>query len=158
MVIYSSSETPDPPLRLLVAFQQAYPGQGMKWIARAPGREVWLAAAPSGANQFTLTAPDIEGQTTFSLRSAKLKQTVMQRPLPRWARYPAGVTLVAHDVGLEVIGSNLVMVGEEPPGPRFDYGFGIAFAALWHDLCGQPYTIDRLIELVDHARREYIGE
>jgi galactokinase len=144
-------------VRLLAAFQQAYPDTPT-WIVHAPGREMWVAAALAGSDQFTLVAPDLEAQTAFTLRSAKLKQTVMQRPLPRWARYPAGVTLVLHDAGLDVAGMKLAVVGEEPPGPRFDYGIGIVFAALWHELHGQDYTIDQLIEIVDHARREYVGE
>jgi galactokinase len=149
-------QSSNPPLRLLAAFQDACPGQPPEWIVRAPGREMWLAAIRVTLRQFTLIAPDLEARTTFDLRSARGRRTVDQRPLPRWAVYAAGVTLALVDQGLDITGLKLVAVGEEPPGPRYDYGLGMALAALWHDIYGLEYTIDRLIEVVDRARREYV--
>jgi galactokinase len=148
----------DPPLRLLVAFQQAFPDHSPEWIIRAPGRDMWIAAVRAGSAQFTVAAPDLGGRATFSLQSAKSRLTVTRRPLPRWARYPAGVTILLDQEGLDVTGLNMVFAGEEPPGPRFDYALGMAFATLWHELHQQPYTVDDLIEIVDRARREYVEE
>jgi galactokinase len=152
-------QTTDPPLRLLAAFQHAYPDQPMEWVMRAPGREMWIAAARADAEEFTLVMADTDAaKVTFNLQSAKGKKTVLQRPLPRWARYPAGVTLILAQEGLDVIGLKMVVIGDEPPGPRYDYGLGITFAALWQELHGLPYTIDDLIVIVDRARRDYIEE
>ncbi len=50
----------------------------------------------------------------------------------------------------------MLVMGNEPPGPRFDYGSGMAVAALWHDLYQLNYTIDTLIDIVDRTRREYV--
>ena len=58
--------------------------------------------------------------------------------------------------GLDLIGLNMLVMGNEPPGPRFDYGSGMAVAALWHDLYQLDYTIDTLIDIVDRTRREYV--
>ncbi len=149
----------DPPLRLLAAFQQAFPDQPMNWVIRAPGREMWLAAAQSGDEEFTIIAPDMGAvKAAFNLQSAKVKRTVLQRPLPPWARYPAGVTLLLAQSGIDTIGLNMVVIGDEPPGPRYNYALGMIFAALWHEFHELPYTMDDLITLVDRTRREYLGE
>lgn len=146
----------NPPVMLLAAFTEAFPDHVMQFLARAPGREMWIAASYSGDESVTVVAPESEGRATFNLQSAKIKQTITRRPLPRWARYPAGVTLLLAQDGLDLVGLNLVVMGNEPSGPRFDYGSGMAFAALWHDLYQLDYTIDTLIDIVDRARREYV--
>ncbi len=154
----SSDLHSNPPLRLLVAFQQAFPDCLPDWVMRAPGREMWIAATQARESEFTLVAADLEGRVTFNLQSAKVKRSATQRPLPRWARYPAGVTLLLAQSGVDVIGLKMVVMGDEPPGVRYDYALGIAFAALWHDLHQLPYTTDKLIEIVDRTRRDYVDE
>jgi galactokinase len=154
----SSLQPGNPPVMLLAAFNESFPDQNIQWLTRAPGREMWAAASYSSNEEFTVVAPELEGKATFSLQSAKSKLTVTRRPLPRWARYPAGVTLLLAQNGLDVSGLNMVVMGNEPSGPRFDYGLGIAFAALWHDLYRLPYTVDTLIEVVERVRREYVED
>lgn len=66
-----------------------------------------------------MVAPAVDGRATFNLQSAKIKQTITRRPLPRWARYPAGVTLLLAQDGLDLVGLNMVVMGNEPAGPRF---------------------------------------
>ena len=153
-----SLEPSSPPVMLLAAFNDSFPDQSVEWLIRAPGREMWVAASRADSAEFTVVAPELEGKATFSLQSAKGKLTVTRRPLPRWARYPAGVTLLLAQNSLDILGLNMVMMGNEPSGPRFDYGLGMAFAALWHDLYALPYTVDTLIDVVDRARREYVEE
>ncbi|NWG18222.1 MAG: hypothetical protein HXY41_16485 [Chloroflexi bacterium] len=152
----SSFTSGDPPVRLLVAFQQAYPEQTPERLVRAPGRDVWVAAARAASEHFTVTSPDHEARATFSLRSARLRRTVTQRPLPRWARYPAGVILTLGSGGLDIPGLNTVVLSGEPPGPAYEFGLGMAFAALGYEIHAQPYTSDMLIDVVDRARREYV--
>jgi len=147
---------PDPPVRLLAAFQQAFPNLSPEWIVRAPGRDTWIAAVKTGTHELTVYAPDLDAKTTFSLQSARVRKTVMQRPLPKWAYYPAGVTLMLDNSGLDMVGVSLAVIADETPGPQFDYGLGIAFATLWHEIHEEPYTIDQLIDVVDLARREYV--
>jgi galactokinase len=149
---------PDPPVRLLAAFHEAFPDTAIDWMVRAPGRDTWIAAGRTNDAELTVAAPDMDAKVTFSLQSARVRRTVMQRPLPKWARYPAGVTLALDNAGLDMIGLNLVVIADEPPGPQFDYGVGMAFATLWHTIHERDYTIDRLIEIVDRARREYVEE
>lgn len=156
--MFTQSEPTDPPVRLLAAFNQAFPDDRLTWLIKAPGRDVWIAAARASDAQFTIVEPESEIRATFNLQSAKLKLTATRRPLPRWARYPAGVTLRLAKDGLDVIGLKMVFVGDEPAGPRYDHALGMAFAALWHDLYELSYTVDTLIEIADRTRREYVEE
>ena len=146
----------NPPVRLLAAFQDTYPDQTPERIVEAPGRDMWVAADLSGDHVFTLIAPDFKSHTSFTWQGAKTRRTVLNRPLPSWARYPAGVILTLGGDGLDTSGVNAVFVGEEPSGPRYDYAVGMAMAALVHELNGTPYTAESLIEVVDRVRRDYI--
>jgi hypothetical protein len=148
--------TPDIPLRLLVEFGEAFPDDSPAFTLCAPGRDVWLAAVENKSDHFALAAPDFKGKVTFSLQSARQKRSVWQRPLPRWAYYAAGVTLVMDNAGVDALGMNIVVLGDEPPGPSYDFGVGLVFAALWHALRGQAYTLDSLADWVEAARREYV--
>lgn len=157
-VVDSALNNNNPPVRLLVAFQDAFPEQALTWLVRVPGWEMWAAAATCDGHDLTLAVPDLEGQTTINLRSAKSKRTVTNRPLPRWARYPAGVLIVLGEIGLEISGLNMVIVGEEPPGPRYEYALGAALAGMAHTIHARDYTQDTLVKLVERARRDYVEE
>ncbi len=150
------SDTVNPPVRLLAAFQQAFPDRSPEWIVRAPGRDVWAAACRARAEQFCAANADEDARAVFTLRSARLKRTAMQRPLPRWARCPASVLVALHETAAPVIGFYFMLVSEEPAGPSQDYGLGLVAAALWHEIHARPYTTDSLIEIVDRARRDYL--
>jgi len=146
----------NPPLRLLVAFHEVFPALSPEWMAQVPGRDMWVAAVLHQRDEFTLIAPDLDGSTTFSLRSAKARRTVLNRPLPDWARYPAGVMMTLCQNGLDSTGMDTIIVGEEPAGPRYHYALGMAVAAILHELHAKPYTADSLIAIVEQVRREYI--
>jgi hypothetical protein len=146
----------DPPLRLLVAFQQIYPGRSPTLIVQAPGREMWVAALTGQNRQFTLHAPDLDSRAVFTWQTAKTRRTVLNRPLPRWARYPAGVIYNLCSAGLDIAGIDAILVGEESHGPRYDHAMGMAIAALWYELHRQPYTSGSLLDIVEQVRRDYI--
>jgi galactokinase len=146
----------DPPMRLLMAFQQTFPALTPDWILQAPGRDMWIAAVLTDQPAFTVSAADLDARATFSFRSAKTYTTVLNRPLPGWARYPAGVLLLMREYGIETTGLQAVMAGSEPPGPRYEHALGITLAALWHEMHGLSYTPARLLELVERVRREYV--
>ena len=146
----------NPPLYLLATFQRYFPDTQPQWIIQAPGREMWVAAGPGREAHFVLTRVEPEGKTTFSWQSAKRKLTVLKRPLPTWARYPAGVVLNLCAAGLDVSGLNMTLMGAESSGPRVEYSMGMALAALLHEIHEYPYTADSLLEVVERVRREYI--
>lgn len=146
----------NPPLRLLGAFQHSYPENSPDWIARAPGRDMWIAAYPTGDGHFRISVPDLEAQTHFDRRSARSKQTVARRPLPGWARYLAGVVVMLSDQGMDFPGMCAVILGEEPSGPRYEYTLALALSALWHDYNHRAYTADSLLGLVEQVRRDFV--
>ncbi|HLU09775.1 MAG TPA: hypothetical protein VK003_08915 [Oceanobacillus sp.] len=148
----------DPPLRLLVKFQELYPDTTPDLVFQAPEREMWIAARYNSREQYSCLALDLNQSvmTTFNLQSAKQRKTVTQRPLPRWARYPAGVIMTMSSMGMDVQGLNAVICGDEPQGPRYEYSLGILFAALCHELNDKPYYPEALTEIVDMVHREYV--
>lgn len=153
-----SFDIPNPPIRLLVTFQERFPDQALTWLVKAPGWDMWAAAASCDGYNLTLAAPDLASQTSFSLRSAKTKRTVSNRPLPRWSRYPGGILVVLGEMGMEISGLNIALVGEEPPGPRYEYALGVAFLTLAYNIHGQKYTREGLVEVIERVRREYMEE
>jgi hypothetical protein len=146
----------NPPVRLLAAFQHAYPSLSPEWFMQAPGRDMWLLAAPCSNETFSIYAAELDQRTTFNWRTAKAKRTIASRPLPRWARYPAGVVLALQEDGLSAPGVEAAILGDEPAGPRYEHALGITLAALWYDLLAQPYTPAGLIDLLDRVRRDYV--
>ncbi len=149
--------TGDPPMRLLLAFQQlcAAP-RAPDWVIQAPGREMWAAAALHPGHEFTVAAPDLDARVTFSYRSARSHLSVLNRPLPRWARYAAGALLDLRAAGLESGGLLAVVAGTEPPGPRYEHAVGIAMAALVCDSLGRVCAANDLVELAERVRRDYV--
>lgn len=144
-------------MRLLLAFQQLYPAQTTpEWVIQAPGREMWAAAAPQPGHEFTVAVPDLDARVTFSYRSAHRGTSVLNRPLPRWARYAAGALLALREGGVECDGLLAVVMGSEPLGPRYEHAVGIAVAALAYGCCGLTCTASELIELIERVRREYV--
>lgn len=145
----------NPPVRLLTAFQEAHPGQSPSFIVQAPGRDIWAAATVGSGGLFRLQAPDLRGRAVFSRRSAKSGRTVLRRPLPYWARYPAGVVADLCGGPLEVSGFQAVALGQEAQGPRYLFSLGLVVAALLHEISGEPYSGEELIEVVERVRRDY---
>ena len=146
----------NPPLRLLIAFQQRH-SDPPSYVLQVPGRDMWLAAAHSGNNSYTLVAPDLDANTTFDLHSARLRKTNIRRPLPRWSRYPAGVLATLADSGqLQLPGMLTVMAGDEPSGPRYEYALGMAFGALWYVVNGGACDEPCLINLLSRVQKRYM--
>jgi hypothetical protein len=146
----------NPPLRLLAAFAQRFPDREPSVVLQVPGRDLWTAAVVLGTQHYRIEALDLRAKTVFSRQSAKRRETTLRRPLPRWSRYAAGVMLALDDT-IDVPGIAALVCGDEAPGPRYDYGMGILFAALWHEIAGEPARERDLIALVDRVQREYVG-
>ncbi len=156
LTIPPSKGTTNPPLRLLAAFNDAYPATTPAYIIQAAGREMWIAATVDEAKAFTIHAADLKRKTTFTWRSAKNKQTPTRRPLPSWVRFPAGTIVHLCQNGMDVPGVDAVVVGAEAQGPRYAFSMGVAFATLWHEVLEQDYTEDGIIAIVEKVRRDYV--
>lgn len=147
---------PNPPLRLLAAFQLTYPSQRANWVLVAPERDMWVGASIYESGQFSVTVPDLEDNTLFRVKSARIKRTVDNTSLPSWAHYLAGVTVILSNAGMTLPGADMVLAGEEPSGPRYEYSMGMAFAALWYQYNAKPFNQSILIEVMEQIRRDYI--
>ncbi len=148
----------NPPIRLLTRFQDVFPGHEPEILFRAAGREMWIAARLSDAeDRFTLTCVEAgPAVVTFTRLSARFKRTVPGRPLPRWARFPAGVALKLAEADIDARGIQAVVCGDEPPGPRYEYALCLAFAELWYALADRPQPPDALRQIADAVLRDYI--
>jgi hypothetical protein len=153
-VILSSQS--DPPVRLLAAYTQFFPEETPTFIVQAPGRAMWAAARKKTGEHFHLASFEHNGRAQFSYQSAKNRRTLLNRPLPLWARYAAGVLVELADSGVELICSEAVIVGDEPTGQRYDVSLGMTFGALCFALSGQVPSEKRLFELAERVRHAYV--
>lgn len=146
----------DPPLRLLMAFHQRLPLVDPDVLFQAPDRDLWLAAVYTPSEQYVLTALDLypDVSVTFTRQSALTRRTVLNRPLPRWARWAAGALVLPGEPALPPLTG--ILAGDEPPGPRYEYTISLLFAALWHEWQRKPYLPGDLTQLVERVRREFV--
>jgi hypothetical protein len=146
----------NPPLRLLTAFQKDMQKEP-KLVYKIDGREIWIAAALLGGDAYTIVVPDMQWRIRFDRSSAKRQRSLSHRPLPQWAKLLAGSLGVLERHGLQIQGAHVVLSGDEPAGPRFEYALGMAFVALWHEVNNKLYTTQVLMDLVDEVQREYVN-
>lgn len=146
----------DPPIRLLMAFHQRLPLLEPDLLFQAPDRDLWLAAAYTPGEQTVLTALDLypDVSVTFTRQSALGRRTVLNRPLPRWARWAAGTLVLLNDPPLPPLTG--ILAGDEPPGPRYEYTISLLFGALWYEWQRQPYLPGDLTALTERVRREFV--
>lgn len=146
----------NPPLRLLTAFQKDIQKQPTH-VYKVDGREIWVAAELLSGDAYTIVVPDMQWRIRFDRSSAKRQRSLTNRALPQWAKYIAGSLGLLERSGLNIQGAHVVMSGDEPAGPRFEYALGMAFVALWHEVNSKLYTTQTLMEMVDEVQREYIS-
>ena len=146
----------DPPVRLLMAFHQRLPLHDPDLLFQAPDRDLWLAAAYTPGEQTMLTALDLYPAVavTFTRQSALGRRTVLNRPLPRWARWAAGTLVLLNEPSLPPLTG--ILAGDEPPGPRYEYTISLLFGALWHEWQRMPYLPGDLTTLAERVRREFV--
>lgn len=147
---------PNPPLRLLTTFQQTYPSQRANWVLAVPGRDMWVGASIYESGKFVVAAPDLDDKTVFRVMTARIKRTIDNVALPKWGLYLGGVAVALSNEGLTFPGADVVIAGEEPRGPRYEYSMGMAFALLWYEYNAMPYDHPTLVDLMEYVRRDYV--
>jgi hypothetical protein len=145
----------NPPLRLLMTYQE-HQHKAPDLIVQVPGREMWVAGDVIDSHEYTIYVPDLGGKTIFDRRSAKLRRTIRSRPLPRWARYLAGVLQVLSEDDVEMPGAILVIAGDEPIGPRYDHALGMAFVATWYEHHQRTYAVADLLDVMERIQKQYV--
>ena len=144
----------NPPLRLLAAFQQAY-GKGADWIIPVAGREMWVAANTVDGHRYTVVTPDLDGRVVFDRQSAKQKRNIRNRPLPKWARYATGALLMLDDMEIANPPISAIILGDEPPGPRYEHAIGMAFIAIFYAIEEKEYDAQTLLSIMERVQKEY---
>ena len=142
----------NPPIRLLTAIQQ-HLSKEPDLMLEVVGRDMWVAANLHNGHEFTIITPDLGGRTIFDRRSAKFQRTIRNRPLPRWARYIAGTVQVLSE-GFDLSGVTVVMLGDEPAGPRYEHALGMAFVAMWYSVHQKEYQLDTLIDVMEQVQKQ----
>jgi hypothetical protein len=146
----------NPPLRLLTAFQKDIQKQPSH-VYKIDGREIWIAAELLTGDAYTIVVPDMQWRIRFDRSSVKRQRSISHRPLPQWAKLLAGSLGILERAGLTIQGAHVVLSGDEPAGPRFEYALGMAFVALWHEVNDKLYTTQALLDMVDEIQREYVN-
>ncbi len=146
----------DPPVHLLAGFARFLPDKTPELVLQAPGRALWAAVSRRTDDYFSMASLEFDSRAVFSYQSAKVRRTLMRRPLPSWVRYGAGMLVLLSNHGLDVGGFDAVVAGSESDEVRYEYSVGLAFAAIHHTLSGTAYTEDKLVDLAERVRREYV--
>src|SRR5512146_2934832 len=81
-------------------------------LPAALDRAVYLAAAPTTDHSVSLYALDLDKAVSFSLDNLESKTDLRGKPLPPWARYPAGVAWSLREAGLLVAGMQAVYTSD----------------------------------------------
>jgi galactokinase len=128
-------------------------------LPAAIDRAVYLAGSPNHSNLIELYALDIGEETAFTLDDLWSKLDVRGNPLPKWARYPAGVAWSIQQSGRQVNGLQAVYTSDVPIGAGLSSSAAVevAFAVLWQTL--GRWSADRmtLARLCQKAENEYVG-
>lgn len=145
----------NPPLRLLTAFHQQHP-EPPAHLLLVPGREMWIAAATGKKHFFTLRLPDNASSITFDGRSAQRANTWAARPAAAHFRYVMAAARWLAWEKLLPAGGHIVMVGDEPPGPRYHHALGMAFITLAYACHNRHLSESQLLGLMERVEREYL--
>jgi len=167
-------------MEIVSQFRKIYRRQP-EWIGRAPGRvnllgehvdynggpvlpaaidrAVYLAASASEDGLVHLHALDLNDSTTFRLDSLDARVDINGKPLPNWAKYPAGVAWALCEAGLGLSGMQAVYTSDVPIGAGLSSSAAVevGFAALWQAL--GDWEVDRLTlaKICQRAENAYVG-
>lgn len=143
----------NPPLRLLVAFETLV-GEPPDFMLGVPGREMWVAGRPWLPGRWQFHVPDLEAQVLFTPHSLRRGRNAAGRPIPPWARYLAGVVRTLEDMALLPIqGAQLVVVADEPPGPRYEFALAMCLVVVCCDLTQTAVTSEQIVAWVERGTR-----
>lgn len=122
-------------------------------------RATWLAFSANSSNCHRLIAMDLEQEICFSNPSILFAEDCFGRPLPAWARYPAGVAWAAGEAGLDCPGMDAVYGSEVPQGSGLSSSASVemAFVLAWQSLAGWDLSPMERALLGQKAENQYVG-
>lgn len=128
-------------------------------LPAAIDRVVKIAANQRSDCLVRLTAFDLNASTVFCLDDVGAKVDVNGRPLPGWAKYPAGVAWALCEHGLQPQGLDATFASNVPIGSGLSSSAAVevAFATLWRALGGWQLDSMTLARLCQKAENQYVG-
>ena len=123
-------------------------------------RSVKIAAAPTADRVVTLYALDLDEKISFSLDALDQRIGLKGKPLPGWAKYPAGVAWALQEAGYALSGMQAVYTSDVPIGSGLsssaavEVGFAVTWEALSHWKIKDPV---RRAKLCQRAENAYVG-
>lgn len=128
-------------------------------LPAAIDRAVFLAATSTSNEIITLYAKDFDDQVSFSLQSLEAKCDIHNKPLPKWAYYPAGVAWSLKKAGLEVSGLQAAYSSDIPIGSGLSSSAAVevAFAVAWSACGGWDGDKMKMARLCQQAENGYVG-
>ena len=166
--------------RMTQIFQQTFDSEPA-FIIRAPGRvnllgehvdyndgfvlpaaidrAVWVACSPSAARHSTLRAVDLDESISFSSETIPTKTDVNGKPLPHWAKYPAGVMWALNESGYETPAINAVFTSDVPRGSGLSSSAAVelGFGSAWQAAGKFEASAMTRARLGQRAENQYVG-
>ncbi len=128
-------------------------------LPAAIDRAVYLAASPTRERIVNLHALDLKDSVSFRLDDLDQKIDLRGRPLPNWAKYPAGVAWALQKAGFTVNGLNAAYTSDVPIGSGLSSSAAVemAFAFTWQQVAGWNAEKMTLARLGQQAENQYLG-
>ncbi len=128
-------------------------------LPAAIDRIVKIAADPREDGLVRLTAQDLNGSVSFRLDDLDSKTDVNGKPLPGWAKYPAGVAWALREHGFQPRGIDAAFASNVPIGSGLSSSAAIevGFASLWNALGDWHLDAMTLARLCQKAENQYVG-
>jgi galactokinase len=128
-------------------------------LPAAIDRAVWLACSPLTAPHSTLAAVDLDERVSFSSETLPTKTALDGKPLPHWAKYPAGVMWALNEAGYETPVMNAVFTSDVPRGSGLSSSAAVemAFVSAWQALAGWEAAVMLRAQIAQHAENQYVG-
>ncbi len=128
-------------------------------LPAAIDKEVVIEGQPLSEGVIRIKALDLHEDVEMDLVSIEKKEDINGKPLPGWAKYPAGVASVLHKYHLDVNGVSAEFSSNLPIGAGLSSSAAVevGFAVLWEALGG--WKIDRmtLAQFCQEAEVNYVG-
>lgn len=128
-------------------------------LPAAIDRATYVAFSAAEDDAYDVLAADYDEAALFSPLSLLNQHDLDGRPLPSWAKYPAGVAWALRAEGGSPKGMNAVFASDVPRGSGLSSSASVelGFATAWKTLGGWSGTAIQTALMCQRAENEYVG-